>query len=272
LSVLDRATQENFKVASRLLPRDARRHLMAFYGYARLVDEIGDAYARDRLAALDWVGGQLDRAFLSDRDAAVHPLVAAAARSAQETGAGDAPFRRLIDANRQDQHMTEYATFDDLLAYCALSANPIGELVLAAFGRRTNETLPLSDRICTGLQLAEHAQDVVEDARHGRVYLPAEDMRRFGVTREELARGAGSSPALRSLMAFEVARTRRVLMEGAPLVGMLQGRPRWAVAGFLAGGLATLDAIAAQRFDPHAGVARPGRAKTLALTMKGALG
>ena len=114
-----------------------------------------------------------------------------------------------------------------------------------------------SDRICTGLQLAEHWQDVAEDAAAGRIYLPADDLARFGVDARELGAGPPASPALRGLMAFQVARARRLLDEGAPLIHSLSGRARWAVAGFWAGGQAALDAIADRRFDPLLGAPKP---------------
>jgi squalene synthase HpnC len=163
----------------------------------------------------------------------------------------------LIAANRQDQVVTSYDTFDDLAGYCRLSANPVGRLVLAAFDSVRPDRLRWSDSICTGLQLAEHWQDVAEDAAAARVYLPAEDLARFDVDTDQLRAGPPANGQLRALMAFEVARARRLLDEGAPLLGSLRGRARWAVAGFWAGGHAALDAVAARRFDPLAGSPRP---------------
>jgi squalene synthase HpnC len=261
-AVLGRAAGENFRVVSRLLPTDTRGHLMAFYGYARLVDELGDAYEGDRIDALGRLSAEVERA-LDDPGAAVHPLVAAAVRSVRELGADPGPLRDLVAANRQDQDVDRYPTYADLLAYCALSANPVGRLVLAAFGATTAERAAWSDAVCTGLQLAEHWQDIAEDARAGRVYLPLEDLQRFEVTVDELGGSPPARPELRALVSFEVARARERLGHGSLLVASLRGRAKVAVAGFVAGGHATLDALADQRFDPLAGPARPAAGRVL---------
>jgi squalene synthase HpnC len=246
-AILGRAAGENFKVASRLLAGSGRRHLLAFYGYARLVDELGDSYEGDRLAALDWVEADVHRA-LEGPDPA-HPLVAPAAASVLELEVDPQPLFDLIEANRLDQRASEWRTFDDLLSYCRLSANPVGRLVLGAFGRSDAGAVAYSDQVCTGLQLVEHWQDVQEDARAGRIYLPEVDLRRFAVDPTTLS-GPGPAPAeLRALMVFETARARDWLERGAPLVGLLSGRARFAVAGFVAGGFSALDDISARDFD-----------------------
>jgi squalene synthase HpnC len=262
--ILGRAKHENFKVASRLLPEKERRHLLAFYGYARLVDEIGDSYPGDRLAALDWIEAETFSALAGPGAPGLDPLVADAARSVRALSLDPAPLFKLIAANRQDQGVTAYETFEDLLGYCALSADPVGHLVLGAFGAVSAENLRHSDSICSGLQLVEHWQDVAEDAAAGRVYLPQEDLARFGVSAGELRAGelragAPASRSLRALMVFEAARARRMLDEGAPLIAALSGRLRWAVAGFWAGGQASIDALADRGFDPLAGRAAPAR-------------
>jgi squalene synthase HpnC len=267
--ILGRVGRENFTVASRLLPRAARRHLLAFYGYARLIDQLGDAYDGDRLAALDWAQAELEAA-LSDPDApGLHPLIAAAAASARTLGLDatpfpSSPFVRLIDANRMDQRTTRYATWDDLIGYCRLSADPIGHLVLAAFDADTPTRRQLSDRICSALQVAEHLQDVAEDAASGRVYLPADDLARFGVDPAELAGLARPTTALRAAVAYEAQRTRALLDDGAPLVTELRGTARFAVAGFVAGGYATLDAIGDGGFDPITATPRPAATRVVA--------
>ena len=271
--VLGRAGSENFPVASRLLPADVRSDLMALYGWARLVDQLGDDYAGDRLAALDEVERQL-RLELSrhgpQADDEIHPLVSAIAEAVRRLTLPSEPLFDLVQANRQDQSVSRYETFVDLVGYCKLSANPVGRIVLAIFGFATPERIAWSDSICTALQLVEHWQDVAEDAIVGRVYLPMEDMGRFGVTAEELVppaadyvdrgrRGApgGASAASRALLAFEAARARRMLDEGSPLVASLEGRLRCAVASFVAGGHAALDALAALDFDVYADPSRP---------------
>jgi squalene synthase HpnC len=223
---------------------------MAFYGYARLVDQVGDAYDGDRLEALTWIEDETTRALADPGSSGLLPLVARAAGSVNALGLDPAPLYRLIAANRQDQTVASYESFDDLLRYCELSANPVGELVLGAFGLATPDRVRYSDAICTGLQLVEHWQDVAEDAFAGRVYLPAQDMRRFGVDRSDLLASPPAGPALRGLMIFECSRARRLLGDGAPLLSRLHGRSRWAVAGFWAGGLAALDTVAGEGFDP----------------------
>jgi squalene synthase HpnC len=260
--VLDRASGENFSVASLLVGRETRRRLMAIYGYARLVDEIGDSSGGDRLANLDAFEADLARIFAGGRPE--HPVLRELQPTVRALELPAGPFERLIEANRRDQRQAVYETFDDLVAYCDLSANPVGELVLHVFGAATPDRIALSDRVCTALQLAEHWQDVAEDHAAGRIYLPAEDLDRFGVSVEELGSRV-TSPQLRSLLEFEVDRARRLLDEGAPLVGRLHGRARLAVAGYVGGGRAALDAIAAARYDVLAGppkAARIGRARS----------
>jgi squalene synthase HpnC len=232
------------------------------YGFARLVDELGDCAPGDRLAALDWLEGELARAFLGEAE---HPLM----RRLQPTLAACAlrpePFLRLIEANRLDQRRDRYETWEQLRAYCALSADPVGELVLGVLGLSTPERIALSDSICTALQLTEHCQDVAEDLARGRVYLPLEDLARFGCSIEALAE-PHVDQSLRAVLAFEVERARELLRAGAPLLDELSGRPRFAVAAFLAGGRSALDAIERVGYDVLPGpppVARRRRATSL---------
>jgi squalene synthase HpnC len=253
--IFGRIGRENFKVASRLLPGALRTSLISYYGYARLVDFLGDEYAGDRLDALDGLEAQTHRALAGDT-ADLHPLVASAVATVIARGIDPSCLLDLIVANRVDQSKAAYATFPELVEYCRFSANPVGRFVLALSGSTDDQRARWSDAICTGLQLAEHWQDVVEDARSGRVYLPKEDLERFGVAVADLL----SSPACaewRALMVFEVARARRLLDEGRPLIPRLRGAWRWAVAGFWAGGHAALDAIAATDFDVTAPSLRP---------------
>jgi len=267
--LLARSAGENFPVASRLLPRRYRLDLLAVYGFARLVDYVGDElppHDETRLAALDRIETQLDQPS--------HPLIVGAMATVRSRGLDDALLRRLIEANRQDQRVHRYETFEQLLGYCELSANPVGRLVLGIFGASTPDREKWSDLICTGLQLTEHWQDVAEDAAVGRIYLPLEDLARFGVAAEQVtsrASGGVSSQAMRGLMAFEVARARHLLDQGTPLVGSMSGRTRVAVAGFVAGGQAALDGIAAADFDvlDVPGVcARPARHRRLAFARR----
>jgi squalene synthase HpnC len=239
-----------------------RQHLLAFYAYARFVDEIGDTYEGDRLAALDEVEAQTLAVLHDEGRVGGLPVVATAVRSVSELGADPKPLFDLIAANRQDQSVTAYDDFDELLAYCALSANPVGRLVLAAFRASGESRFAWSDSICTGLQLAEHWQDVAEDAAAGRVYLPRDDLDRFGVDPSTLSAGPPASRAVRALMVFQVARARGFLDRGRPLIGTLRGSARWAVAGFWAGGHAALDGIAQRDFDVLAGTPHRSRLRT----------
>ena len=237
--VLDRASTENFSVASLVLGRATRDHLLAIYGFARLVDQLGDEVEGDRLAHLDWLEADLERAYDGEPE---HPLMRRLAPTLRAFDLPRRPFLRLIDANRRDQEQVVYRTFDELVEYCDLSANPVGELVLHVFGVATDARIALSNEICTALQLVEHWQDVAEDYGRGRIYLPAEDLERFGVRPGEF-----DGAPYEQLMSFEIARARALLDEGAPLVGTLRGRARLAIAGYVGGGRAALDALAVDR-------------------------
>ncbi|MDQ1464796.1 MAG: 15-cis-phytoene synthase [Actinomycetota bacterium] len=261
--VLAQAGSENFPVAARFLPAQLRSDLMAIYGYARFVDDIGDDNALEpagKLELLNLVDADVTRLFAGDQPQL--PAVEAFVGARDAGWLPEEPLRRLIEANRLDQRASCYQTFDDLRAYCTLSADPVGRLVLAAIGIATPERVALSDQVCTALQLAEHWQDVAEDRARGRVYLPQEDLRRFGVSDADLlAEHAG--PALRELLAFEVARAMALLNAGAPLVRLVPGRPRLAIAGFVAGGRAALQAIADAEFDVLAGPPKASKPRVL---------
>jgi 15-cis-phytoene synthase len=255
-----KAKAENFPVVTRLVPRAVRQDLMAVYAFARLVDDIGDEYAGDRLAALEWLERDL-RAAIDGQPS--HPVTARLARTIATTSLTEAPFLDLIAANRRDQTLHQQDSWDDLLDYCRLSANPIGAAVLAIAGADTPERRRLADRVCSGLQIIEHLQDVGEDAAAGRVYLPAEDLACFGVEVSDLL-AARASTGLRAVVAFELTRARELLAAGEPLVRSLHGWPRLAVAGYVAGGMATADAIEAAGYDVlHNAPVRPERARTV---------
>lgn len=254
-AVMAQARDENFPVASLLLPRNIRSHLLALYGFARYVDDVGDEAEGDRLALLDEIEADLERVW---EGAARHPLIARLQPTVVEYDLPIEPFRKLIEANRRDQVVHRYQTFEELLAYCDLSANSVGELVLRIFGAATPERLRLSADVCSALQLVEHWQDIAEDYANGRIYLPAEDRERFGVAETALAT-ASASPELRRLMAFEVQRTRRLLVGGAPLVRTLRGRWAFAAAAFVAGGRSALAGIERADYDVLGARARPGR-------------
>jgi len=258
-AVLAKSERENFPVASRVLPRQTRAHLLAIYGFARLVDDLGDESPGDRLAALDWLDREVDLAY---RGTPEHPLMRRLAATVHRFDLPDEPFRRLIDANRQDQRVTSYPTYGELLAYCDLSANPVGHLVLYVLEAATPNRMKLSDAVCTGLQLTEHWQDVKEDLGRGRIYLPQEDLARFGCGVADLRASRPSEP-FRRLMRFEIDRARALLDRGAPLARGLGGRPGVAVAAFVAGGRSALDAIARAAYDVLGGSPRPSKARRM---------
>jgi squalene synthase HpnC len=241
-----RAGGENFPVASRLLGHRLREQLAAIYGFARLTDQIGDESPGDRPALLDWLDSEIDRMYAGATPE--HPALRRMAAVAREKGIPAASLHRLVEANRVDQTTTAYATFDDLLDYCALSANPVGHMVLHVFDAATPERIELSDAICSALQVTEHLQDVREDLARGRVYLPQQDLERFGCGEADLV-ATPSPERVRALIAFEVERARDLFDRGAPLIVLLSGRPRLAVTAFVAGGRAALAAI------EHAGYA-----------------
>ncbi len=239
------ARSENFPVASVFLPRRVRRQLLSIYGVARLIDDIGDEADGDRMAQLDWVAADLDRA---RSGSAVHPLVRQLGPTLDALDLSVQPFHDLIEANRMDQRVTRYETFDDLVAYCRLSAVPIGRLVLAVFGAGSPDRLAAADDVCIGLQVTEHLQDVGEDASRGRVYLPLRDLAACRVTEDDLAAEEASAP-VRRLVAVESARCRRLLGPGVGLARSLPWPQRAAVAGFVGGGHAALDAIQHGGYD-----------------------
>jgi squalene synthase HpnC len=257
-AVMARAAQENFPVALRVLPARLRAHLLAIYGFARLADELGDAAPGDRVEGLDWLQAQLDLAFAGRPD---HPLFVPLARTVAACALPREPFVRLIAANRQDQVVRSYDTWAALLAYCELSANPVGELVLGVFGVATVERIALSDSVCSGLQVIEHLQDVREDLAFGRVYLPLEDLARCGCRLEDLeAPFVGRE--LRLVLELEATRAAQLLDAGRPLLATLDGWARVVVAGFSGGGRAALDAIARADYEVFAAAPRPSRRQT----------
>ncbi|QKW03825.1 squalene synthase HpnC [Streptomyces sp. NA02536] len=278
-ATLDKAADENFPVAPFFLPRSWRDDLMAVYGFARLVDDIGDgdlapggADARllgvseedagDRLLLLDAFEADLHRVFDPAGHGPGHPLLRRLRPTVRRHALTPGPFLGLIAANRQDQLVKRYETHDDLLAYCELSANPVGRLVLAVTGTSTPERIRRSDAICTALQIVEHLQDVAEDLGRDRVYLPAADMKRFHVQEADLA-AATAGASVRALVAYQAERARELLNEGAPLVGSVHGRLRLLLAGFVAGGRAALRAIAAAEYDVLPGPPKPGKVQLL---------
>lgn len=239
---------ENFSVVTRLVPRAYRRHMTRLYAYCRYVDDLGDEgpYAtEERLARLDAWHEDLQRCWSGVPE---HPLLQALQHTVHALALDREPFERLIEANRLDQRRDRYATFADLRDYCRRSADPVGEMVLALFGVRDPALVALSDLVCTGLQLANFCQDVAVDWQKGRVYLPLEDLERFGVPIDALSARA-ASPEFKALLAFEVARARQFLLEGAPLAQAVPASLRPPLGMFVRGGLAILERVEAEGYD-----------------------
>ncbi|MDT0454181.1 squalene synthase HpnC [Streptomyces sp. 2224.1] len=277
--MLDQAAHENFPVAPFFLPRAWRTDLMAVYGFARLVDDIGDgdlapgggdavllgldrAQYDDRPALLDALEADLRRVFSDRAPGPGHPLLRRLGPTVRRCGLTPGPFLDLIEANRQDQRVSRYATYGDLAAYCELSANPVGRLVLALTGTASPARIRHSDAVCTALQIVEHIQDVAEDLGRDRIYLPAEDRKRFGVDEADLAAPSGGA-SVRALIAYEAERARELLREGTPLVGSVHGRLKLLLAGFVAGGRAALQAVAAADYDVLPGPPKPTKLSLL---------
>ena len=260
-SIMDQRGSENFPVVLKAVPAAPRAHLLAIYGFARLVDDIGDEYDGDRLAALDWIEAELQRARAGD---ATHPVMVQLTPLLDELDVDDEPFLALIEANRVDQRKHRYRTQGELAEYCTLSANPVGRLVLAVFDAATPERIALSDAVCTGLQLVEHLQDIGEDyTQKGRIYFPAEEMARFGVDEDDLGAARASDP-LRRLVAHQCDAARGLLSRGAPLVASLSGWAKVTVAGYAGGGMAALDAIAGANYDVLRKLRTPSKVRTAA--------
>ncbi|MBL1090863.1 MULTISPECIES: squalene synthase HpnC [Streptomyces] len=277
--MLDQAAHENFPVAPFFLPRAWRADLMAVYGFARLVDDIGDgdlapggadavllgldrAQFDDRPALLDALEADLERVFSDRAPGPKHPLMRRLGPTVRRCELTPEPFLGLIEANRQDQRVSRYATYDDLVAYCELSANPVGRLVLGITGTASPERIRRSDAVCTALQIVEHIQDVAEDLGRDRIYLPAEDLKRFGVSEADLAAPSGGA-SVRALIAYEAERARDLLDEGTALVGSVHGRLKLLLAGFVAGGRAALQAVAAAEHDVLPGPPKPTKLSLL---------
>jgi squalene synthase HpnC len=251
---------ENFPVALGILPARHRRALHAVYAFARTVDDVGDRADGDRTALLRSLDEQVTRTWAGED---VGDPVFDELRRRVVDRAPERYFHDLVHANLQDQLVSRYPTFEELLGYCRLSADSVGRIVLAIFDQHTEQNVRLSDRVCTALQLLEHWQDVGEDRRAGRVYLPAEDLTAFRVPENDLD-ATTASPALARLMRYEIDRAAGILAEGTPLVRRLSGWGRVCVAGYVAGGQATLTALRRTGGDVLGRSARPSRARTAA--------
>jgi squalene synthase HpnC len=249
-----RAAGENFPVGSVLFPRALRPHIRALYCYARFVDELGDAYEGDRLAALDELEVQVVLTFEGEP---TWPVLRNVQPTVHRFGLPREPFLRLIEANRMDQRVSEYETWDDLKWYCVHSADPCGRLVLGVLRRLDDaELVAASDSVCTGLQLVNFLQDVPRDLELGRTYLPRADRERFGDPALDRP-----SDELRALLRFEAERAATLLRSGDVLRARIGGRLGRAVGLFARGGLAALDALEAAGWDLFTQRPKPSRAR-----------
>ena len=250
---------ENFPVALRVLPAALRQDLGALYDVARVIDDLGDEAAGDRTAALTRFREDLARAWEGEP---TEPVLRRLVPVIRARGLDREPFDRLVRANLQDQVVTQYATQAELEQYCELSANPVGRIVLRIFGVRSAEAEKLSDLVCTALQLIEHCQDVAEDRGNGRIYLPREDLDRFGATETDLD-APHANVAVRRAVALQAGKALEQLTDGRALLGLLHGWARLAIAGYIAGGLATLDALRRSGWDVLAITPRPRKRDVL---------
>ncbi len=260
---LARGHYENFPVASRLVPARLRPAVQAIYAFARIADDFADEEAHEgrRIERLDEWQRMLDDCF---RGEAIHPVFVALREAVSTFALPRQPFVDLLAAFRMDVTQTSYADEAALLEYCRLSANPVGRLLLRLFGY-TQETLtPPSDAICTALQLANHWQDVAIDLERGRIYLPEDARRRFGVTDSELSSGQATE-AFRALMRDRVARTRALFAAGRPLCDAVRGRFRWELRLIWLGGQRILDRIEAAGYDVLSARPRLGPADALVI-------
>jgi len=253
---LARGHYENFSVASWFLPKRLHQHFFSVYSYCRISDDLGDEVGDKRLSLLllDTWEEELHRCYshLEDGPGAsggpTHPVFVALQPTIREFGIPQHEFADLLVAFRQDQKVSRYDTFDDVLGYCRNSADPVGHLVLYLGGYNDAERQHLSNYTCTALQLANFWQDVAVDYEKGRVYLPLEDLRRFRVEETDIAQRNPTS-AFREMMRFEVERAREWFERGLPLVGMVDRELALDLDLFSRGGQEILNAIEKQEFD-----------------------
>lgn len=234
---------ENFPVGSPLLPRDLRAPVRVIYAFARSADDIadeGDAQPEARIAALNAYQAELDR--IDSGEMPDTDLFRALAPTLRERQIATQPLRDLLSAFRQDVIKTRYGTYDELLDYCTRSANPVGRIMLALFGESRPLSLAQSDAICSALQIINFLQDVAIDWQKARVYLPQEDLQRFGVSEQQIAH-AHADARWRSLMMFQIDRARRLMLSGAPLARAVPGRLGWELRLIVLGGLRILEKI-----------------------------
>jgi squalene synthase HpnC len=266
---LARSHYENFSVASWFLPERLQQHFFNVYAYCRISDDLGDEVgdAEASLRLLDQWESELNACY---EGSPRHPVFVALAETVRRFEIPKQEFVDLLTAFRQDQRVGRYDTFNDLLGYCHYSANPVGHLVLYVCGYRDDERRLLSDYTCTALQLANFWQDVSVDFAKGRIYLPLEDLRRFGVSEDEIQR-AENTRAFCEMMKFEVARAREWFRQGLPLVGKVDRKLATDIELFSRGGMEILSAIEKQGYAVLGRRPAISKARKLALVARAAL-
>lgn len=267
---LAKSHYENFSVATWFLPRQLRQHFYNVYAYCRISDDLGDEVGdpQQSLELLDQWEAELNACYAGSPK---HPVFVALADTVKQFSIPQHEFSDLLIAFRQDQTVTRFETFDDILAYCRYSANPVGHLVLYLCGYSDAERQQLSDCTCTALQLANFWQDVFVDYGKGRIYLPLEDLRRFGVTGEDIAQRR-ATPQFLAMMKFEVERARDWFARGLPLVKMVNHELAVDLELFSRGGQEILNAIERQHFDVLRARPAISKPRKLMLVLRAAMG
>ncbi len=238
---------ENFSVVTWFLPKHLHQHFYNVYAYCRISDDLGDEVGdtQQSLLLLDEWEAELNQCYAGQPR---HPVFVALRETVREFEIPKHEFSNLLTAFRQDQVVTRYQTFDELLGYCKNSANPVGHLVLYLSGYRDADRQQLSDYTCTALQLANFWQDVTVDYTKGRIYLPLEDLAKYGVCEEDIAQRR-ATPQFLAMMKFEVARARDWFAQGLPLANRVDQQLAIDLELFSRGGLEVLNAIEAQGYD-----------------------
>lgn len=267
---LARSHYENFSVASWFLPERLRQHFFNVYAYCRISDDLGDEVgnAAQSLQLLDEWESELNACY---NGSPRHPVFVALAETVRRFEIPKHEFADLLSAFRQDQTVTRYETFHDVLGYCRNSANPVGHLVLYLCGYCDGERQGLSDYTCTALQLANFWQDISVDYAKGRIYLPLEDLRRFGVSEQEI-RNSQNTPSFREMMKFEVGRAREWFAQGMPLAGKVNRELAIDIELFSRGGMEILRAIERQGYAVLGRRPAISKARKLGLVARAALG
>lgn len=267
---LAKSHYENFSVATWFLPKRLRQHFYNVYAYCRISDDLGDEVGdpQQSLELLDQWEAELNACYAGSPK---HPVFVALAETVKQFSIPQHEFSDLLIAFRQDQTITRFETFDDILAYCRYSANPVGHLVLYLCGYSDAERQQLSDYTCTALQLANFWQDVFVDYGKGRIYLPLEDLRRFGVTGGDIAQRR-ATPQFVAMMKFEVERARDWFARGLPLVKKVNRELAIDLELFSRGGQEILNAIERQGFDVLRARPEISKSRKLMLVLRAAMG